>query len=393
MLKIILVRPARFERATTWFEAKYSNPLSYGRIIKMDSHWLKLYHMMRLGYTVFMDVRMSIPLKNFTTMKLGGKARFMVTVTSVDEAVTAYQNAKKQNIPIFILGGGSNVLARDEGYPGLVILNRIMGFEVLSDDKSSVLIRVGAGEVWDEVVERVVERGLSGIETLSAIPGTAGAAPVQNIGAYGQEVADTLVSVEAYDSHTGQVVTITAENCGLSYRHSIFRGEWIGRYCIIAITLRLYYASPQPPFYAALQRYFDEHKIDMYTSKIIRDAVIAIRQDKLPNPKDKPNAGSFFKNAIIESWQHEELKKEYPDMPSYDMPGGNYKIPTGWLIEQTGLKGQLLNGMRIHDKNALVLINESATSYADLSEARSRVIQQVYDSFRIQIEQEPLELA
>lgn len=339
-----------------------------------------------------MDVRTGISLKGYTTMGIGGDARFMAQVSSAEDVVKVYQNAKSRDIPIFVLGGGSNVIAKDEGFDGIVVLNRIMGFEVLSDDGGTVTVRVGAGENWDETVERLVDMGLSGMETLSGIPGTVGAAPVQNIGAYGQELADILVSVEAYDSQDDLMVTLPAELCGLSYRHSIFRGEETGRYCITSVELKLYRAIPQPPFYAALQKYLEEHHISIFTPKTIRDAVMAIRREKLPDPKERPNAGSFFKNAIIEKWLYDELKDEYPDMPSYDMPDGMHKIPTGWLIEQTGLKGQLLYGMRVHDKNALVLINESADNYTSLAAARTEVIQQVYDKFRIQIEQEPLEL-
>ena len=339
-----------------------------------------------------MDIHSDISLKNYTTMRLGGPARFMAPVSTAEEVASLYHNAKKQNVPVFILGGGSNVIVRDEGYDGVVLFNRIKGFNVLSDDNSSVIIQIGAGEIWDEVVARTVEMGLTGIEALSAIPGTAGAAPVQNIGAYGQEVADTLVSVEAYDSKQEKMVTLTLEECKLSYRHSIFRGDEMGRYCITSITLKLYHAAPKPPFYAGLQQYFDDNNVTIFTPAAIREAVMAIRADKLPNPKERPNAGSFFKNAVIEKWQYDDLKTEFPDMPSYDMPDNKYKIPTGWLIEQAGLKGELLHGMRIHDKNALVLINESASGYADLAQARAEIIQKVYDIFRISIEQEPLEL-
>lgn len=339
-----------------------------------------------------MEVRTGISLKQYTTMRLGGDARFMAPAYSVEDVATIYTNAKAQRLPVFVLGGGSNVIARDEGFNGIVLLNRIKGFEVLSDDKSTATIKIGAGEIWDEVVSRVVEMGLSGIEAMSSIPGTVGAAPVQNVGAYGQEVADTLVSLEAYDSQEERLVTLQAEACGFSYRHSIFRGEAAGRYCIVSVTLRLYHAMPQPPFYAALQRYLDEHMITLYTPETIREAVMAIRADKLPDPTQRPNTGSFFKNAVIEKWQLEELEKEYPDIPRYDMSDGSYKIPTGWLIEQTGLKGQVLHGMRVHDKNALVLINEAAETYSDLAAAREEIIQAVYDKFHIQIVQEPLEL-
>ena len=339
-----------------------------------------------------MDVRTKIPLKNYTTMALGGDARFMAPVSTVAEVMQIYQNAATQQLPIFILGGGSNVIARDEGFDGIVLLNRIPGFEVISDDTTTAVIKIGAGELWDDVVKRTVQMGLSGIEAMSAIPGTAGAAPVQNVGAYGQEIADTLISLEAYDSQTGRVVTLQAADCQFSYRHSIFRGREQGRYCILNITIRLSHTAPQPPFYAAVTRYFDEHHITTFTPQAVRDAVIAIRADKLPDPAKRPNTGSFFKNVLVDEWRLAELEKEYAQVPHYQMPHNKFKIPTGWLIEKAGLKGRLLYGMRVHDKNALVLINESASSYHDLAKARHEIIQTVYDTFHIQIEQEPLEI-
>lgn len=339
-----------------------------------------------------MDIHTNIPLKNYTTMKLGGPARFMGEIFSPKDIPGIYKNARSQNLPIFILGGGSNVVVPDIGYPGIVIRNKIAGFEVISEDAANLSIKVGAGESWDEVVKRSVDMNLSGIEAMSAIPGTAGAAPVQNIGAYGQEIADTLVSLEAYDSQTNDFVVILNSDCGFSYRHSIFRGDCVGRYVITSITLQLYKAPPSQPFYPALQDYFDNHNITLFTPKVVRDAVVAIRRDKLPDPNERPNTGSFFKNAVVEEWQLHELQKEYSDIPSYKLGDRKYKIPTGWLIEQAGFKGQLLHGMRVHDKNALVLINESALGYSDLAAARDEIIGAVRDTFRITIEQEPLEL-
>lgn len=339
-----------------------------------------------------MDIHTDIPLKNFTTMRLGGNARFMVDVHTPNDVATICKRAKEQNLPTYVLGGGSNTLVHDEGFAGIVIHNRIPGFHVVAETPSDATLKIGAGEVWDEVVRRTVEMNLTGIEALSAIPGSAGAAPVQNIGAYGQEVAETLQELEAYDTQTDSIVTLTNEQCQFAYRYSIFRGDQMGRYVILSITLKLYRSAPQPPFYKAVQDYFDANNITIYTPPVIRDAVIAIRTDKLPDPKVQPNTGSFFKNAVIEDWQLTQLRADYPDIPTYDMPDGRFKVPTGWLIEQAGLKGQVLHGMKVHDKNALVLINESATSYADLAAARDEIIGAVRDKFRIQIEQEPLEI-
>ena len=163
-----------------------------------------------------MDVMTNVPLKQYTTMKLGGETRYMVAVNSASDVVTLYRNARKENLPIFVLGGGSNVITRDETFEGIVLLNKIKGFEVVADNDDTTDIKIGAGEVWDEVVERAVGLGLQGIEAMSGIPGTAGAAPVQNVGAYGQEIADTLVSLEAYDSKTDLIVTIPADECDFS---------------------------------------------------------------------------------------------------------------------------------------------------------------------------------
>ena len=339
-----------------------------------------------------MDIHTNIPLKNYTTMKLGGNARFIADILKPEDIPPLLDKASQQSLPAAILGGGSNTIVRDEGYDGVVLRIRIPGITTISEELNSVTIRIGAGELWDNVVAYAVDLRLSGIEAMSAIPGTAGAAPVQNVGAYGQEIGDTLVSLEAYDTETKTFVTLMNEDCRFSYRNSIFRDDAKGRYIITSITLQLSKNLPSPPFYDALQRYLDEHNITAYTHQAIRDAVIAIRKDKLPDPTERPNTGSFFKNAIIESWQLPDIQAIDPDVPYYDMGGGRYKIPTGWLIEKVGLKGKLLHGMRVHDKNALVLINESASSYADLAEAREEITTAVRTMFRIEISQEPLEL-
>ena len=339
-----------------------------------------------------MEIHANIPLKNYTTMKLGGNAHLMTEVRTPEEVVEAYQNAKTQSLPFFVLGGGSNVIAKDEGFNGMIIRMRIPGFSVVADDLNTTTIQIGAGEDWDSVVKRTVDMNLSGIEAMSAIPGTAGAAPVQNIGAYGQEIADTMESLVAFDTETNGFVTLLNKDCEFSYRQSIFRSSQIGRYIIVSITLKLSKNLPQPPFYDALQTYFDQRDIHIFTVETVRNAVIDIRASKLPDPKLLPNSGSFFKNAVIEDWQLADLKNANPDMPTYDMGDGKFKVPTGWLIEQAGLKGQLIHGIRIHDKNAIVLINESATGYNDLAEARDEIIGAIRDKFKIQIEQEPLEV-
>lgn len=317
----------------------------------------------------------------------------MATADSASDVVSLYRNARKENLPIFVLGGGSNVITHDEVFEGIVLLNKIKGFEVISETDETTDVKIGAGEVWDEVVEKAIELGLQGIEAMSGIPGTAGAAPVQNVGAYGQEIADTLISLEAYDSKTDTIVTISADECDFSYRNSIFRDKEKGRYCILNITLRLNKAEPKPPYYASLQRYIDKNDIREVNLSVIRVAVLNIRSEKLPDPAELPSAGSFFKNALVEKWKLEELQKEYSDIPNYAMSDGRYKIPTGWLIDKAGLRGYRSHGMRVYEKNALVLVNDSATGYDDLAAIREEIVQIVFDKFGIKIEQEPLELS
>ncbi len=339
-----------------------------------------------------MDIHTNIPLKNLTTMKIGGPARFFAEARTPQDVQSLYQNAASKQIPVFIIGGGSNVIAHDEGYPGLIIRIKIPGFEVVKDDLYSTTVKIGAGEDWDATVKKTVDMRLSGIEAMSAIPGTVGAAPVQNVGAYGQEIAGILESLEAYDTTENTFVTLQNADCEFGYRHSIFRGNQSGRYIITSITLTLSKSLPVPPFYESLQTYLDEHSISIFTQQTIRDAVIAIRSEKLPDPAVKPSAGSFFKNAIIESWHLDELRATYPEIKAYEMGNDTFKINTGWLIEKLGYKGQLLHGFRVNEMNTLVLINESASSYGDLEAARDEIIGKVRDTFRILIEQEPLEI-
>lgn len=340
-----------------------------------------------------MNALTNVPLKDYTTMQLGGPARFIVEVTTPEEVRATVLKAKENHLPLFVMGGGSNIIARDEGFNGIILLNRIPGFTVLNDDGAIATIKIGAGENWDATVARTVDMGLSGIETMSAIPGTVGATPVQNVGAYGQEISNTLRSLEAYDIAEDRFVSLSNEDCNFSYRNSIFKATMDRRYIILSLTLELHYAAPQPPFYASLQTYLDENNITYYSPQVIRDAVIEVRRSKLPNPTLMPNTGSFFKNPIIEQWQLEELEKTYGGkVPQFKMADGRYKVPAGWLIEQAELKGYANHGMKTFEKNALVLVNETATSYADLAAFREEIINKVRDQFRITLEQEPEEL-
>jgi UDP-N-acetylmuramate dehydrogenase len=339
-----------------------------------------------------MNMKKNIPLKDLTTMKIGGNALFVAEAYNINDVAEICHNAKEQNLPIFVIGEGSNIIAKDEGFNGIVVLMRIPGFEIIADNVSSTTIRVGAGELWDSIVKRTVDMQLSGIEAMSAIPGTSGATPIQNVGAYGQEIADTLQSLEAYDTETDEIITLQKNDCKFAYRYSIFRGESMGRYIVTSIIIKLRKKEMHPPFYDSLQKYFDNHNTKIFTPEVVRNAVIELRKNKLPDPRILPNSGSFFKNAVIDATQLSELRNANPEIPAYNVGNNHYKIPVGWLIEHSGLKGKLIHGIRIYDKNAMVLINESADSYDDLEKARNEITDQVRKTFHIQIEQEPLEI-
>jgi len=247
------------------------------------------------GYTyAYMKPLENVPLNAYSTMRLGGPARYLAEIRTLAEIETAIAWADTNQVKdIIMIGVGSNIVWNDKGYPGLVLVNKISGFELQPQDEHTFLT-VGAGEPWDSVVARTVDQGLSGIEQLSLIPGLAGATPVQNVGAYGREITDVLVCVQAYDRTEKRMVTIPKIECGFGYRTSRFKTADKNRFLITSITLSLGKNPPSPPFYASLQSYLTEHKITDYTPANIRQAVIAIRSSKLPDPALAANNGSFL---------------------------------------------------------------------------------------------------
>lgn len=339
------------------------------------------------------EVQHSVSLADLTTMGVGGTAHALCVATTTQDIQNAIQYARDRKLPFWVLGEGSNTIAKDAGYEGLVVQPSIRGIETVQDTIDSTTLRVGCGENWSDFVDYTVEQNLQGIEAMTLIPGTVGAAPVQNIGAYGQEVSETITTVEAYDTTTDTFVTLSNDECGFSYRHSIFRGEQMGRYVICYVTFSLHKARPSGPFYKAIEEYARTHAAPLETVADVRNVVAAIRIDKLPDPNTTPNSGSFFKNAIISSEHFEVIKTTHPDAPHYLLPDGRVKVPSGWLIQQCGLKGVSDGGMAVHDKNALVVKNIGTTSYRDLAAMRQRIVDTVRDTFDIILEQEPLEIS
>lgn len=325
-------------------------------------------------------------LADYSTMRLGGLAKHLIEIRNKTELVEAVEWAKSRQLPVIMIGGGSNILWRDEGFAGLVVVNKIMGYQLVDDELS-----IGSGEIWDRVVERTASAGLTGIECLSLIPGSAGATPVQNVGAYGQEIADTLISVEAYDTTTNDFVTILKEDCHFSYRNSRFKSSDRGRFFITSIRLKLKTGQVEPPYYNALQRYIDEHNITDFSPSSIRNAVIAIRQSKLPDPAVVANNGSFFANPIISLKDFERLSGKYPDMPHWQITDASVKLSAAWLVDEAGFRDyhDAATGMATWPQQPLVLINEHARTTSDLLDFRQKILDTVLEKFGITLAQEP----
>lgn len=363
-------------------------------------------------YNQLVKVNENILISSLTTMRLGGPARYVLEVENPTDVSDAYFFAQQQNLPTFVLGYGANTIGRDEGFNGVIIINRMRGItevngqnsalenhkpgrvpssvsEKAKSDHLSYVIKIMGGEYWDNVVEYACKRGLTGIEALSKIPGLIGAAPVQNIGAYGQEIADTLVSIEVFDSATNTFKTLSKSDLNFSYRKSILNTTEKNRYFVISVTLELQEGQMSRPFYNSIEQYIEANNCTDFSPQGIRQIVSAIRADKLPDPLEKASSGSFFKNIYLTNEEADAAEdKGYPVHRGKD---GN-KINSGWFIERAGLKGKLLHGMRVNEKAALVLINESAQSYQDLAKARSEIINTVYDKFGYWLEQEPEEI-
>ena len=339
-----------------------------------------------------MQILENVSLVGYSTMRLGGTARYLVEIQSKWDIGQAWQWAQERQLPVLMVGTGSNIVWRDEGFPGLIMVNKITGYDDFAEDARSHYITVGSGENWDSVVVRTVDAGLTGIEALSFIPGTAGATPVQNVGAYGQDVSQTIMSVEVFDTTTGQLTNVPSEACGFGYRKSLFQTDYRGRFFITAVTFHLTAGNPQPPYYGAIEQYLADNPANgAVTPKVIREAVIAIRRAKLPDPAEIANNGSFFANPVVTNGQLVELRAVFPEMPCWPNDDGSAKIPAAWLIEQAGFKDvhDEQTGMATWAKQPLVLVNEHAKSTSDLLAFRDKIITTVEEKFKITLTQEP----
>lgn len=302
------------------------------------------------------SVEKDASLKPYNTFGLEAKADFFTTISSTTELKALVQHGAYQHVKKLFLGGGSNVLFTQD-FAGMVVLNRIKGMSVVDENEVHVWVKAGAGESWHELVMFCVANNYAGMENLSLIPGTVGAAPMQNIGAYGVEIKDFFESLDALNLETLDVETFDKAACKFGYRESVFKHEKKGKYVILNVTFRL---NKTPDFrieYGAIRETLEEKGITELSIQAISDAVIQIRKSKLPNPAEIGNAGSFFKNPEIPMVQFAKLKTAYTEMPFYPIDDDTVKVPAGWLIEQAGWKGKRFGEIGVHTKQALVLVN------------------------------------
>lgn len=338
-----------------------------------------------------MYIQDNVPLGGYSTMRLGGRAAFLTEVNSVAELKEAWQWAKDKNLPIITVGDGSNIVWRDEGFPGLVIANRIPGYDLHPFDDNTTGLTVGAGENWDSVVERTVELGYYTLAPLSLIPGTAGATPVQNVGAYGQELSKCLMTLQALDTSNGQIINLRASDCAFGYRTSRFKTTDKSKYIITSITMSLSKLPLEKPYYESLQNYITENQLTISSASDIRRAVIAIRSSKLPDPKLVANNGSFFANPIISEVSLTQLLDSNPSIKYWHLGDDQIKLSAAWLVENAGFKDahDVYTGMGTWPKQSLVLVNEHAKSTADLLKFRDRIIATVQEKYGVTLQQEP----
>ena len=348
-------------------------------------------------------IRENVRLAPYTTLRMGGIARYFADIDQADQLREALQFAEQRSLPVFVLGGGSNVLIADNGFSGVVIHIVNKGITFHKPKKDAALVTVAAGEDWDKFVQQCVARDWAGVECLSGIPGLVGGTPIQNVGAYGQEVSETIVTVRAFDRHSNCVVEMTNEDCQFSYRASVFNTTERDRYIVLSVTYQLKPHGEPALRYADLQKHFATHKRSP-TLQEVRNAVIAIRASKgmviVPNDPNSQSAGSFFKNPIVTvekfaevatAARQQKLLNANEQIPSFAVSAEQVKIPAAWLIEKAGFsKGYEQGRVGISSKHTLALINRSNATAAELLALVERIQSQVQERFGIALMPEPV---
>jgi UDP-N-acetylmuramate dehydrogenase len=334
-----------------------------------------------------MIVKEHASLKDCHTFGIQASARFLADIHSLEDLQHILSDPRFDGVPRLVLGGGSNVLFTGD-YPGIVLRICLQGIEVVLESQREVLVKAAAGEDWDGLVAHCVERGWGGLENLSLIPGRVGAGPMQNIGAYGVELKDVFYSLEAYETDTGRVRTFGPADCRFGYRTSLFKQEGRGHYIILGVTFRLGKAPHRlHTDYGALREELQRIGAENPDIRQLRQAVIRIRQSKLPDPDVLGNAGSFFKNPVVSLQHCRQLQQDHPGMPAYPDPDG-MKLAAGWLIEKAGWKGFRKQGAGVHAQQALVLVNYGGARGSDITALAARIQASVEDLFGLRLEPE-----
>ena len=331
-----------------------------------------------------MQIETQKQLKPFNTLSLNAIASHYVQVQNTEDLVSALNYAEQHGLNVMILSGGSNMLLPAE-IQALVVHIHILGIESIAEDTLSKTLRVGAGQVWHDFVLWTTEQCLFGLQNLALIPGLVGASPVQNIGAYGVEAGEFIESVQVYDRQLKQFNDIGASDCAFSYRHSIFKDD-PNRYVITHVTFKLLKKEDLKISYGDLKQAVGEN----LTALNLQQQVIQIRQSKLPDPKEFPNVGSFFKNPIISQQAYDLLAQQFEKLPHYPQSNGDVKIAAGWLIDQSGWKGKQIGVVGMFHKQALVLVNYANANLDDVQSTYRAVQQDVYNKFKVLLEPEPV---
>ena len=333
-----------------------------------------------------MQIQQNISLKPYNTFGIDVQAKQFVSVRNIDELKSILNQFKNEKI--LLLGGGSNMLLT-KPFDGLVIHLNIKGKSIVLEDKNFVHVKGFAGENWHEFVLWCIDQNYGGIENLSLIPGNLGSAPIQNIGAYGVELKDMMVSCEVLDTRDLTVKTLESKDCHFGYRDSIFKREEKGNFIILSVTLKLTKSNHSlHTSYGAISEELQNLGINNPTIKDVSNAVINIRKSKLPDPIEIGNSGSFFKNPVVDIKHFETLKETFPDMPHYPVSEKEVKIPAGWLIEKTGFKGKTLGNYGVHKKQALVLVNYGGADGKDILQLAKLIQKTIFRIFGIEIETE-----
>lgn len=325
-------------------------------------------------------------LKPYNTFGIDVKAKEFIIVSSLSELQSVLE--KYQNNEIFVLGGGSNMLLTQDIEKSVIHIN-LKGIKIVNQDENHVWVEAKAGENWHKFVLWTLDNDFGGIENLSLIPGNIGSAPIQNIGAYGVELKDVFDSCKAINIKTQKIKTFTNKECQFGYRESIFKGAEKGKYIILSVILKLTKRNHKiSTSYGVIENELQKNAITNPTIQDVSKAVIAIRESKLPNPKEIGNSGSFFKNPVVSKEIFEKAQRQYPEMPFYVVSENEIKIPAGWLIEQSGFKGKRFGDAGVHEKQALVLVNYGNATGKEIYDLAKTIQQTIFDKFGIEIEME-----